>query len=120
MATEILVPEVSDGVTEGTVISINVAVGDKVEADQTLLELETDKAVVAIPAPFAGRITEIKVADGDTVAIGAVIQKPDGTEEGLGIARFIRLDGDAFQRQIAIEVSDAATITFSGITIPDR
>jgi pyruvate/2-oxoglutarate dehydrogenase complex dihydrolipoamide acyltransferase (E2) component len=73
MATEILVPEVSDGVTEGTVISINVAVGDKVEADQTLLELETDKAVVAIPAPFAGRITEIKVADGDTVAIGAVI-----------------------------------------------
>jgi pyruvate dehydrogenase E2 component (dihydrolipoamide acetyltransferase) len=73
MATEIRVPDVSDGVTEGTVISINVKVGDTVEADQTLLELETDKAVVAIPSPFRGKITEIKVSEGDTAAIGAVI-----------------------------------------------
>ncbi len=73
MAQEIRVPEVSEGVTEGTVISITVAVGDKVEADQTLLELETDKAVVAIPSPFEGTITEIKVSEGDTVAIGAVV-----------------------------------------------
>jgi pyruvate dehydrogenase E2 component (dihydrolipoamide acetyltransferase) len=73
MATEIHVPEVSDGVEEGTIISINVAVGDVVEKDQTLLEMETDKAVVAIPAPFDGKISEIKVAEGDTVAIGAVI-----------------------------------------------
>ncbi|MCB1184688.1 PASTA domain-containing protein, partial [bacterium] len=73
MATEIRVPEVSDGVTEGTVISVNVKAGDKVEADQTLLEMETDKAVVAIPSPFDGVITEVKVAEGDTVPIGAVI-----------------------------------------------
>ena len=73
MAQEIRVPEVSEGVTEGTVISVAVAVGDKVEADQTLLELETDKAVVAIPSPFDGTITEIKVSEGDTVAVGAVI-----------------------------------------------
>ncbi|MEN8008377.1 MAG: 2-oxo acid dehydrogenase subunit E2 [Candidatus Krumholzibacteriota bacterium] len=73
MAQEIRVPEVSDGVTEGTVISVAVAVGDKVEADQTLLEMETDKAVVAIPSPFDGTITEIRVAEGDTVSVGAVI-----------------------------------------------
>jgi pyruvate dehydrogenase E2 component (dihydrolipoamide acetyltransferase) len=73
MAQEIRVPEVSEGVTEGTVISVAVAVGDKVEADQTLLEMETDKAVVAIPSPFEGTITEIKVSEGDTVAVGAVI-----------------------------------------------
>jgi len=73
MAQDIRVPEVSEGVTEGTVISVTVAVGDKVEADQTLLELETDKAVVAIPSPFEGTITEIKVSEGDTVAVGAVI-----------------------------------------------
>ncbi len=73
MAQEIRVPEVSDGVTEGTVISLAVAVGDRVEADQTLLEMETDKAVVAIPSPFDGTITEIRVAEGDTVAVGAVI-----------------------------------------------
>ncbi|MGD9547368.1 MAG: 2-oxo acid dehydrogenase subunit E2 [Candidatus Krumholzibacteriia bacterium] len=73
MAQEIRVPEVSDGVVKGTVISISVAAGDKVEADQTLLEMETDKAVVAIPSPFQGVITEVKVAEGDEVKIGAVI-----------------------------------------------
>ncbi len=73
MAHEITVPEVSDGVTSGTVISLSVAVGDRVEADQTLLELETDKAVVAIPSPVDGTITEIKVSEGEKVAIGASI-----------------------------------------------
>jgi pyruvate dehydrogenase E2 component (dihydrolipoamide acetyltransferase) len=73
MAQEIRVPEVSDGVKQGTVISLAVAVGDKVIADQTLLELETDKAVVAIPAPSAGVIAAILVGEGEVVKIGQVI-----------------------------------------------
>ena len=73
MSLEIIVPEVSDGVTAGTVISITVAVNDTVEEDQTLLELETDKAVVAIPSPAAGVISAIKVAEGDSAAVGSVI-----------------------------------------------
>jgi pyruvate dehydrogenase E2 component (dihydrolipoamide acetyltransferase) len=82
MAQEILVPEVSDGVTEGTVIGLAVAVGDKVEADQTLLELETDKAVVAIPSPFDGVITEIMVGEGDTVKIGQAIMTAEAAAAG--------------------------------------
>jgi pyruvate dehydrogenase E2 component (dihydrolipoamide acetyltransferase) len=83
MSLEIIVPEVSDGVTAGTVISITVSVNDHVEEDQTLLELETDKAVVAIPSPAAGVISAIKVAEGDSAAVGSVIMllepiaKPD-------------------------------------------
>lgn len=77
MKHEITVPEVSDGITAGTVVSLNVAWGDQVEEDQTLLELETDKAVVAIPAPVAGKVTDIKVTEGDKVAIGAVIMSID-------------------------------------------
>lgn len=73
MSQEIIVPEVSDGVSEGTVIALVVAVGDKVEADQTLLEMETDKAVVAIPSPFDGTISEIRIAEGDTIKVGAAI-----------------------------------------------
>ncbi len=73
MTHEIKVPEVSDGVAEGTVVDIAVSVGAYVEEDQTLLELETDKAVIAIPSPFAGKITEIKVKQGESVPIGAVI-----------------------------------------------
>lgn len=79
MLQDVIVPEVSDGVTAGTVISIAVAVGDKVEEDQTLLELETDKAVVAIPSPTDGTITEIKVGEGDEAAVGAVIMVLDST-----------------------------------------
>ncbi|OIP29571.1 MAG: hypothetical protein AUK47_27115 [Deltaproteobacteria bacterium CG2_30_63_29] len=85
MGKEIRIPEVSDGVVKGTVISVSVAVGDKVEFDQTLLELETDKAVVAIPSPFAGTITEIRVAEGESVAIGAVIMVCE-TEPLVGAA----------------------------------
>ena len=73
MKHEIKVPEVSEGVTEGTVVDISVAVGDAVEVDQTLLEFETDKAVIAIPSPQAGKVAEIKVAVGDSVPVGAVI-----------------------------------------------
>ena len=73
MSLEIIVPEVSDGVTAGTVIAIMVAVDDHVEEDQTLLELETDKAVVAIPSPAAGVISAIKVTEGDNATVGSVI-----------------------------------------------
>ncbi len=80
MKQEIRVPEVSDGVTKGTVIGISVAVGDRVETDQTLLELETEKAVVAMPSPFTGTITAILVDDGDEVDIGQVVMagEPEG------------------------------------------
>ncbi|HKI51407.1 MAG TPA: biotin/lipoyl-containing protein, partial [Geothermobacteraceae bacterium] len=78
MAIEITVPEVSEGVHQGTVVSVSVAKGDHVEVDQTLLELETDKAVVAIPSPQAGKISEIKVKEGDEVEVGAVIMLIDG------------------------------------------
>ena len=83
MKKEIKVPEVSEGVTEGTVVDIAVAVGDEVEHDQTLVEFETDKAVIAIPSPLAGKITEIGVEVGDEVAVGAVIMvvEADGEEE---------------------------------------
>ncbi|MBM4131459.1 biotin/lipoyl-binding protein [bacterium] len=75
MAQDIRVPEVSDGVKQGTVISLVVKAGDRVTADQTLLEMETDKAVVAIPAPEAGVITEVLVGEGSVVKIGDVIMK---------------------------------------------
>ena len=73
MKYEIKVPEVSEGVTEGTIVDISVSIGDAVEVDETLLEFETDKAVIAIPSPKQGKITDIKVSVGDSVAIGTVI-----------------------------------------------
>lgn len=70
MKEDIKLPEVAEGVKSGTVVALLVAAGDRVEADQTLLELETDKAVVPIPAPRAGTIGKILVAEGDRVKVG--------------------------------------------------
>lgn len=88
MKREIRVPEVSEGVTGGTVISVKVAEGDRVEVDQTLLELETDKAVVAVPSPFTGKITAILVKEGEQIAVGQVfmegepeVEAADGASE---------------------------------------
>lgn len=85
MSIDVVVPEVSDGVTSGTVIAVSVKAGDSVEAEQTLMELETDKAVVAIPSPQAGRITDVRVQEGTVVAIGAVIAvlEPAANEPAL-------------------------------------
>ncbi len=75
MITEVRVPSVSENVKQGKVVSVLVAPGDTIAAEQALIELETDKAVVEIPSPLAGRITEISVTAGETIAIGALIAR---------------------------------------------
>jgi pyruvate dehydrogenase E2 component (dihydrolipoamide acetyltransferase) len=80
MAHEIAIPEIGENVDSGEVVSVLVAEGDTVEVDQGILELETEKAVVEIPSPKAGRIKAIKVQTGDTVKVGQVVAvlEPDG------------------------------------------
>jgi len=82
MATEFKVPELGEGVTSGTVASVLVEAGESFEADQPLLELETGKSVVPVPAPSAGTIKEILVKAGDEVKIGQAVL----TFEGAGAA----------------------------------
>ena len=61
MATEFKLPEVGEGITSGTVVGVLVSVGDTIEEDQPVLELETDKAVVEVPSSVAGVVQEIRV-----------------------------------------------------------
>jgi pyruvate dehydrogenase E2 component (dihydrolipoamide acetyltransferase) len=82
MKQEIKMPEVAEGVMAGTVVEICVAVGDQVAAEQTVLELETDKAVVAIPSPWAGEICAIEVEEGAKVKVGALIMQLEVAAEG--------------------------------------
>jgi pyruvate dehydrogenase E2 component (dihydrolipoamide acetyltransferase) len=99
MIHEVKVPEVSEGVTEGTVVGVAVAVGDQVEIDQTLLELETDKAVIEIPSMLQGVIAEVRVAEGDSVVIGAVIM----TIEAQGSADVGEQDSAETEEASAVE-----------------
>ncbi len=68
---EFRLPDLGEGLTEAELVSWTVAVGDMVELNQTIAEVETAKAQVALPSPFSGRITELLAQPGDTVAVGA-------------------------------------------------
>jgi 2-oxoglutarate dehydrogenase E2 component (dihydrolipoamide succinyltransferase) len=73
MATEIRVPSLGESVVEATVGQWFKQAGDAVAADEPLVELETDKVTVEVPAPASGVLAEIAVKSGDTVAVGAVL-----------------------------------------------
>ncbi|MEV0033845.1 dihydrolipoamide acetyltransferase family protein [Nocardia sp. NPDC050793] len=68
---EFRLPDLGEGLTEAEVVSWSVAVGDDIELNQTIAEVETAKAVVALPSPFAGRVEELLVEPGETVEVGA-------------------------------------------------
>ena len=72
---EFLVPDLGEGLEDATITSWSVAVGDDVELNQTLCTVETNKAEVEIPSPYAGRIVELGGADGETLAVGAVLAR---------------------------------------------
>jgi len=73
MATEIRVPALGESVTEAIVGKWFKSAGDAVAVDEPLVELETDKVTVEVPAPVAGVLGEIKATEGTTVAVGAVL-----------------------------------------------
>ncbi len=73
MATEIRVPTLGESVSEATVGTWFKKVGDNVQADEPLVELETDKVTVEVPSPASGVLTEIVAADGETVGLDALL-----------------------------------------------
>jgi pyruvate dehydrogenase E2 component (dihydrolipoamide acetyltransferase) len=75
MAKEVRLPEISENVESGEVVSVLVSEGDTIEAEQPIIELETEKAAVEIPSPEDGTVEEILVNEGDTVEVGQVILK---------------------------------------------
>jgi 2-oxoglutarate dehydrogenase E2 component (dihydrolipoamide succinyltransferase) len=77
MPIDIVVPDLGESVTEGTVAAWLKQVGDAVAVDEPLVELETDKATVEIGAPKAGVLTEIVVPDGEDVEVGALLGRID-------------------------------------------
>src|ERR1700760_3896309 len=71
--TEIRVPTLGESVTEATIGRWFKKAGDAVAVDEPLVELETDKVTIEVPAPSAGTLGEITAKDGETVAVGALL-----------------------------------------------
>lgn len=78
MATEIKLPELGEGVTEGELVKWTVKIGDSVKADQTVAEIMTDKATVEVPTPVAGVVKEFKFKPGQIIKVESVLLTLDG------------------------------------------
>ncbi|GAA2729327.1 dihydrolipoamide acetyltransferase family protein [Actinocorallia aurantiaca] len=90
MVRHFRLPDVGEGLTEAEIVRWHVAPGDSVELNQTVVEIETAKAIVELPSPYEGVVAELLVDEGDTVAVGTPIigvrEPGEGAPEPKGSA----------------------------------
>src|SRR5271165_7639093 len=72
---DVVTPAAGESVTEGTILEWHVKVGDRIKQDETIVEISTDKVDVELPSPATGTVSELLVAEGDTVTVGQVIAR---------------------------------------------
>ena len=77
---EFKLPELGENISQGDLVRLMVEPGAKVDAGQSVMELETDKAVVEVPSSVSGTVQEIRVKQGDKIKVGQVIFTVDGAE----------------------------------------
>lgn len=84
--TDVVVPQLSESISEATLLNWKKQPGEAVEADEILIEVETDKVVLEVPAPSSGVLTEIVKADGSTVTSGEVLARIDSAAKASAAA----------------------------------
>jgi pyruvate/2-oxoglutarate dehydrogenase complex dihydrolipoamide acyltransferase (E2) component len=78
MSTEVVMPQMGESIAEGTITKWLKKVGERVERDEPLFEISTDKVDAEIPSPAAGVLTEVRFNEGDTVEVNSVVAVLDG------------------------------------------
>ena len=118
-AAEVVMPQMGESITEGTVSKWLKAVGDTIEKDEPLLEISTDKVDAEVPSPSAGTLIAINVQEGETVEVGSVlalvgaqgsvgatpvekVQAPDKTGQEGGLAPAQRTDSESVGAMAAV------------------
>jgi len=81
-----LLPDLGEGLTEAEIVAWHVVAGDQVALNQVLVEVETEKAVVELPSPYAGTVVEVLAGAGETVAVGSPIVAIDAGGSDAGAA----------------------------------
>jgi len=84
MATDVVMPQMGESIAEGTIVKWLKKPGDKVERDEPLLEISTDKVDAEIPSPSSGTLTEIIAQEGQTVAVNSVVARIGADREAAG------------------------------------
>ena len=83
MPTDVVMPQMGESIAEGTIVRWIKKVGDKVDRDEPLFEISTDKVDAEIPSPGAGVLLEIKVKEGETVPVNSVVAVIGAKGEGM-------------------------------------
>ncbi|WP_308746064.1 dihydrolipoamide acetyltransferase family protein [uncultured Bacteroides sp.] len=99
---EIKMPKLGESITEGTIVSWSVKVGDMVQEDDVLFEVNTAKVSAEIPSPVEGKVVEILYKEGDTIAVGTVVAIIDLDGEGASDAQPVgeeAVKADASEKQ---------------------
>src|SRR5215204_887807 len=78
MSTEVVMPQMGESIAEGTITKWLKQPGERVERDEPLFEISTDKVDAEIPSPAAGTLTEVRFKEGDTVEVNTVVALLDG------------------------------------------
>ena len=86
MSTEVVMPQMGESIAEGTITKWLKKVGERVERDEPLFEISTDKVDAEIPSPAAGTLTEVRFNEGDTVEVNTVVAVLDGAQSGAAVA----------------------------------
>ncbi|MFS2018983.1 biotin/lipoyl-containing protein, partial [Massilia sp. CT11-108] len=107
---EVKVPQLSESVAEATLLSWHKKVGEAVSRDENLIDIETDKVVLELPAPAAGVIVQIIKNDGGTVVSGEVIAIID-TEASAGVSPLQVTTAPAAAAEAAAAPAAAAVVT---------
>ncbi|HBJ35484.1 MAG TPA: pyruvate dehydrogenase [Planctomycetaceae bacterium] len=81
-AVQVKLPEIGDGIDSGDIIDVFVSVGDVIKEGQDIVEIETDKATVAVPSTSAGKVTKILVKTGDSVPVGGPLLEVEAADGG--------------------------------------
>ena len=110
MSNQIIVPSLGESVTEATVSKWLKNVGEEVDSDEPLVELETDKVNIEVPSPLKGTLSSIKVKEGDTVEVGALLGivnegkiKPIKTEKKQPAIKEVQVDESSKIQEKTIE-----------------
>ncbi len=112
-SVEVVMPQMGESITEGTVSKWLKAVGDQIEKDEPLLEISTDKVDAEVPSPAAGTLLEIRAQEGETVEVGSVVALVGAAGSGQASVVSGQTSAPVVEQKAA-----AATTSSQGVSMP--
>jgi len=116
-STEVVMPQMGESITEGTISKWLKKVGDKIERDEPLLEISTDKVDAEVPSPAAGMLLEILYQEGETVEVGTALAFV-GSENGAGKVQSQELAEQSTAQATGADVSSQKQTAQTSVSIP--